>query len=104
MDKKGYEKAPFSILSCPADAKGYFFATLSPSELEEGWKLKECKAFLEKSPLNDCNVPTDVNKGINGAPLAYSKSRLLKNMKLYSVGPFVYSTPESAKPVPAKGY
>ncbi|GFZ13753.1 hypothetical protein Acr_23g0021380 [Actinidia rufa] len=90
-DKNGYESAPFSVLSHPTDAKGYFLATLSPSELEDAWKLTECKAFLEKSPLESCNVPTDMNNGIGGASL--SPYRLLedKNMKLSSVGPFVYT-------------
>ncbi|GFS35634.1 hypothetical protein Acr_00g0041140 [Actinidia rufa] len=101
MDKNGYESAPFSVLSPPTDAKGYFLTTVSPSELEDAWKLTKCKAFLEKSPLDSCNVPTDMNNGIRGAFL--SSFRLLedKNMKLSSVGPFIY-TPEP-KPI-SNGY
>ncbi|KAL7226872.1 hypothetical protein ACSBR1_021860 [Camellia fascicularis] len=101
VDKNGYESAPFSTLSHPTDPKGYFFATLSPYMLEEAWKITECKAFLESSPLETCNVPTDVNKGINGAPLSSYHFLSDKNLKLYSVGPFSY-TPQ---PKPAsEGY
>ena len=70
VDMNGYESAPFSVLSHPTDAKGYFFATMSPSELEDAWKLTECKAFLKKSPEETCNVPTDVNNGMSGALLS----------------------------------
>ncbi|PSR94740.1 Proline-rich protein [Actinidia chinensis var. chinensis] len=100
-DKNGYESAPFSVLSHSTDAKGYFLATVSPSELEDACKLTECKAFLEKSPLESCSVPTDVNNGISGASLSPYHLLEDKNMKLSSVGPFVY-TP-TPKPV-SNGY
>ncbi|KAK1385108.1 proline-rich protein 3-like [Heracleum sosnowskyi] len=105
VDRKGYETAPFSILSNPANAKGYYFATLSPAELEQGWRLTECKVFLEKSPVKSCNVPTDVNNGKTGATL--SSPRLLKTMNLYSIPAFIY-TPETpaaaAIPPVSRGY
>ncbi|KAI7983836.1 Proline-rich protein 1 [Camellia lanceoleosa] len=88
INKNGYESAPFSVLSHPTNSEGYFSTTVSPYELEDAWKLTECKVLLEKSPLETYKVPTDVNKGISGAPL--SSYSLLKdeNIKLYSVGPF----------------
>ncbi|KAL8101015.1 hypothetical protein AgCh_033046 [Apium graveolens] len=92
VDKKGYKTAPFSKLSSPANAKGYYFVTLSPAELKQGWRLTECKVFLEKSPVRSCNVPTDVNNGKTGATLP--SPRLLKTMNLYSIPAFVY-TPKS---------
>ncbi|KAK3005069.1 hypothetical protein RJ639_016375 [Escallonia herrerae] len=102
VDQDGYESAPFSILTHPADAKGYFFATLSSfPQLKNGCKLTECKAFLESSPWESCKVPTDVNQGISGAHILTSKYALFKNIKLHSIGPFIY-TPES-KPV-TNGY
>ncbi|KAM5564097.1 proline-rich protein 3 [Rosa sericea] len=104
-DENGYETAPFSILSGATDAKGYFFATLSPSKLEGNynnkWKLTECKTFLDNSPLESCKVPTDVNHGISGAPIASYRTLNAKNMKLFSVGPFFYSS--EPKPAPS-GY
>ncbi|CAL5423453.1 unnamed protein product [Camellia sinensis] len=97
VNKNGYESAPFSVLSHPTNSEGYFSTTVSPYELEDAWKLTECKVLLEKSPLETCKVPADVNKGISGAPL--SSFRLLKdeNIKLYSVGPFFYTS--EPKPV-----
>ncbi|KAJ9187812.1 hypothetical protein P3X46_003229 [Hevea brasiliensis] len=93
VDDYGYETAPLSILSGATDAKGYFFATLSPSEVEDERKIKECKAFLEVSPLlKTCNVPTDVNKGISGALLDSYQFLTQKNMKLFTVGPFFYTS------------
>ncbi|AES61739.2 pollen Ole e I family allergen [Medicago truncatula] len=64
--------------------------------LEEKRVLKECRVFLEASPLNNCNYPTDFNKGISGAEL-HSYHFLHDNkMNLYTVGPFVFtSTPKS---------
>ncbi|XWS31755.1 hypothetical protein CRYUN_Cryun23aG0103200 [Craigia yunnanensis] len=79
------------------DAKGYFIATLSPHEVKENRRLKECKAFLELSPSETCDVPTNVNKGISGAPLGYYHLLHDKNMKLFSVGPFFFISQQDAK-------
>ncbi|XP_050364621.1 protein SEED AND ROOT HAIR PROTECTIVE PROTEIN-like [Argentina anserina] len=106
-DENGYETAPFSMLTAATDAKGYFFTTLSPSKLQgnynKKWKLTECKTFLDNSPLESCKVPTDVNHGISGAPLASYRKLNVKaeNMKLFSVGPFYYAP--TPKPTP-NGY
>ncbi|PQQ14379.1 proline-rich protein 3 [Prunus yedoensis var. nudiflora] len=70
VDEYGMESAPITILSDATDAKGYFFATLSPYEIQNHKKLTQCRAFLELSPLESCNVPTDLNNGITGAVLA----------------------------------
>ncbi|KAA3459145.1 proline-rich protein 3-like [Gossypium australe] len=92
VDENGYQTAPFSILSKPTDSKGYYFATLYPNELNHNkLKLAECKAFLEKSPLETCKVATDVNEGITGAPLSYRRLLDNKKMTLYSVPPFIFS-------------
>ena len=64
---------------------------MSPSELEDAWKLTECKAFLKKSPEETCNVPTNVNNGMSGALLSSFHLLEDKNMKMFSVGPFVYN-------------
>ncbi|CAI9285523.1 unnamed protein product [Lactuca saligna] len=96
-NQKGYESAPFSISSCPADDKGYFLAKLSPPSTKflknAQWELKECKAFLESSPLKDCKVPLDINGGVKGAHIISSSThRLLKNANLYSLKPFFYTS------------
>ncbi|TQD72537.1 hypothetical protein C1H46_041944 [Malus baccata] len=97
-DEQGYETAPFSKLSGATDAKGYFFATLSPSQLEDKWKLTECKAFLDYSPLESCKVPTDVNHGITGLLLSSYRTLRAKNIELYSVGPFFCTSETKSVP------
>ncbi|PIA61271.1 hypothetical protein AQUCO_00300657v1 [Aquilegia coerulea] len=93
INKNGYESAPFSILSKATDKKGYFITTLPISEQESKSKLYKCKAYLDSSRSKSCNVPTDINKGLSGA-LPFSSFKILKNkkMKLYHVGPFVYTS------------
>ncbi|KAJ8899098.1 hypothetical protein K2173_010251 [Erythroxylum novogranatense] len=94
VDQNGYEATPFSCLTDETDAKGYFFRTLSLSGLDDKLQLTDCKAFLERSPLDTCNLPTDVNKGISGALLSTYRVLAEKKIKLFSVGPFFYtSTP-----------
>ncbi|KAM1534399.1 hypothetical protein EV2_008479 [Malus domestica] len=97
-DEQGYETAPFSKLSGATDAKGYFFATLSPSQLEDKWKLTECKAFLDYSPLEACKVPTDVNHGITGHLLSSYRTLSARNIKLCSVGPFFCTSETKSVP------
>ncbi|CAB4322179.1 unnamed protein product [Prunus armeniaca] len=91
-DEYGLESAPMTILSDATDAKGYFFATLSPYEIENHKKLNQCRAFLELSPLESCNVPTDLNNGISGAVLASYRLLHDKNIRLYTVGPFTFTS------------
>ncbi|XP_058742569.1 protein SEED AND ROOT HAIR PROTECTIVE PROTEIN-like [Vicia villosa] len=70
VDEYGFETTPFTFLSDATDVKGFFLATLFQLELvAEKRVLKECRAFLDASPSNNCNYPTDVNKGISGAEL-----------------------------------
>ncbi|GMI98856.1 hypothetical protein HRI_003554900 [Hibiscus trionum] len=94
VDENGYEKT-HSVCSGETDAKGYFFARLSPLELS---KLRDCKAFLESSPLETCNVPVDVNKGISGASLSDFRVLDHMGMKLFSVGPFFFTSQPNSVP------
>ncbi|KAL0435915.1 UNVERIFIED_CONTAM: hypothetical protein Sradi_0299400 [Sesamum radiatum] len=100
IDKDGYETAPFSVLSRPTDANGYFLAKLSSQLLEDdGVKISQCKVFLHRSPLKTCQVATDVNKGLSGAPLSAYRPIGFNSMRLYSVGPFIYSSePQKSSP------
>ena len=97
-NENGYETAPFSILSNECDANGYFFVTLLHSFLKKGWKIKDCKAYLYSSPLGTCQVPVDVNHGISGAPLSSYRILNDKHIKLYSVGPFFYTSKPQSLP------
>lgn len=91
-DAYGKEIAPISIKSSKTDSKGYFFATLFPSQLRAGRMVTKCKTFLYQSPIADCDFPTDVNKGVRGQSL--SKYRVLedKSFKLYWAGPFFFTS------------
>ncbi|ESQ37887.1 hypothetical protein EUTSA_v10029026mg [Eutrema salsugineum] len=91
-DVYGKEIVPISIMSSKTDSKGYFFATLFPSELRAGKMVTKCKAFLYQSPIEDCDFPTDVNRGVRGQSL--TKYRVLedKSFKLYWAGPFFYTS------------
>ncbi|OMP06007.1 Pollen Ole e 1 allergen/extensin [Corchorus olitorius] len=104
VDENGYEAAPFSILSKETDSKGYYFATLFPNVLNNKLKLSQCKAFLEKSPLETCKIATDVNKGISGAPISYCHLLQNKKIKLYKVPPFIYTTSSSTPKPISNGY
>ncbi|KAG5231717.1 proline-rich protein [Salix suchowensis] len=103
MDQHGYRKVHFSCLTGATDAKGYYFKTLPSSGLDDHLKITECKAYLESSPLKTCNVPTNMNDGISGAPLSAYRILHDKKMKLYSMRTFFYT---STKPpsTPAAGY
>lgn len=96
VDQNGYEEAPFSFVSHKTDEKGFFLVTLSLKELlgsDNKFKLKECKAFLQESPLEtSCNVPTDANNGVSGAFLSSYRFLPQKVMALYTVKPFIFTS------------
>ncbi|KAG6409987.1 hypothetical protein SASPL_128031 [Salvia splendens] len=98
--KDGYETAPFSVLSRPTDANGYFLAKLSTELLEaEGFRITQCKTFLHSSKLKACPYATNIGSGMSGAPLSAYRTLGSTKMRLYSVGPFVYdSTPQQKTP------
>ncbi|XP_042504762.1 protein SEED AND ROOT HAIR PROTECTIVE PROTEIN-like [Macadamia integrifolia] len=94
VDENGYESA-ITVLSDKTDKNGYFIAKLYPSqheELEYKGILTRCKAYLNSSPLRKCRVPTDIKKGMSGAPLLLPRILPEENIHLYSVGPFVYTS------------
>ncbi|EEF39308.1 proline-rich protein 3 [Ricinus communis] len=102
LDKSGYKTTPFSCLTGATDAKGYFFKALSLLGLDDDLKLIDCKVNLERSPLETCSIPTDVNKGITGAHLSSYRILSDKKLKLFSVGPFFYTS--EPKSTPTTGY
>lgn len=92
VDKFGFETTPFSFLSEATKENGYFLATLCPSEISANRKLAKCKAFLELSPSDTCNDPMDVNNAVSGALLSSHHFLEEKKMKMYTVGPFFFTT------------
>ncbi|KAJ6710533.1 POLLEN OLE E I FAMILY ALLERGEN [Salix koriyanagi] len=99
VDQNGYETTPFSCLTGAADANGYYFKTL-PAFAD--FRVAECKAYLESSPLETCKIPTDVNDGISGALLSSYHILSSKRIKLYSMRTLFYTS--ETTPTPAGGY
>ncbi|KAK2637363.1 hypothetical protein Ddye_032155 [Dipteronia dyeriana] len=100
-DIYGSKTTLISFSSKATDSKGYFLTDLCSLKLSDNLKLKKCKVFLDNSPLEDCNLPTDVNRGISGALLNSYRILNEKNIKLYSIGPFFFTS--VAKSIP-NGY
>ncbi|PON40518.1 hypothetical protein PanWU01x14_296540 [Parasponia andersonii] len=88
--QKYYKDVPSSILSYATDANGFFVVRFSVSQLIRGFNVKDCKVYAEYSPLDSCNVPTDVNNGISGANLSLLNT-LIDNIS-YTAGPFIYTS------------
>ncbi|XP_043695635.1 protein SEED AND ROOT HAIR PROTECTIVE PROTEIN-like [Telopea speciosissima] len=88
FDKHGSVSGSYTMMS-DTDKSGYFLATMSVEDVKEVGNITECKGYLDMSSMESCSVPSNVNKGISGCPLA--GPRLLHNkMQLYTVGPFEY--------------
>ncbi|KAF4383607.1 hypothetical protein F8388_014107 [Cannabis sativa] len=90
-----YDKddVPSSMLSYESDVNGFFLVKLLVSQLKTGLNVKEdCKVFLEYSPLQTCNLPTDVNDGITGANLSFFTAFKDKVFYTLGAGPLIYTT------------
>ncbi|GJX01084.1 hypothetical protein Tco_0184997 [Tanacetum coccineum] len=102
--KNGYESAPFSFSSTPANKMGYFLAKIPTSKFikDDIWEITECKAFLEYSPWTSCKNAEDTNGGIKGAPLVFSRHLDSNGFCLSSVGPFIFNPGQES--LPKEGY
>ncbi|KFK37521.1 hypothetical protein AALP_AA4G267800 [Arabis alpina] len=100
VDSHGKLVAKITISSYPTDLKGYFyFVTYGLSNKVKN--INGCKVKLESSPVPSCKTPTNVNKGVTGAPLSPDNSKFLShdNFNLYTLEPFYFSSPVAPKPV-----
>ena len=93
----GKDKKDVVIYSDPTDSKGYFHVALTNIK-----DLLHCRVKLYTSPVEACNNPTNVNKGLTGLPLSMYGYRYHsdKNLKIFSVGPFYFTGPKSAPTTP----
>ncbi|GFZ15056.1 pollen Ole e 1 allergen and extensin family protein [Actinidia rufa] len=86
------------------DAHGYFYAQLRGFTMGNyllDHPLTSCRVKLISSPLESCNLLTNVNYGINGSPLRYEDKRLVGTnyeAVIYAAGPLAF---RPAKCVPA---
>ncbi|CAN1299644.1 Protein SEED AND ROOT HAIR PROTECTIVE PROTEIN [Linum perenne] len=104
VDEEGYEINTLSCQSGPTDAKGYFFEMLPSSNYNKNIS-GNCKAFMEQSPLENCSVPSDVNRGMTGSLLSTYHLLHDKSLKLYSIGPFFYTSDvKSSAATTSRGY
>ncbi|XP_010506790.1 PREDICTED: proline-rich protein 3-like [Camelina sativa] len=100
FDSYGKLVAKVTISSYPTDMKGYFHFVAYGLSLKVK-NINSCNVKLESSPLSTCKIPTNVNKGVTGAPLSPDNSNFLShdNLILYTLEPFYFSTPVAPKPV-----
>ncbi|KAK6145534.1 hypothetical protein DH2020_022354 [Rehmannia glutinosa] len=78
------------------DENGYFYVELKGFKMSHSFldhPLHACKVKMVSSPLESCNVLTNVNYGLNGAPLRYEDKRLVGSnyeAVIYSAGPLAF--------------
>ncbi|KAF8074447.1 hypothetical protein N665_1101s0009 [Sinapis alba] len=94
-----YEKGKKDVViySDPTDSKGYFHVVLTNIK-----DLLHCRVKLYTSPVETCNNPTNVNKGLTGVPLSMYGYRYHsdKNLKIFNVGPFYFTGHKAAPTTP----
>ncbi|XP_075485984.1 non-classical arabinogalactan protein 30 [Primulina tabacum] len=75
---------------------GYFYAVLKGFRMSRSFldhPLHACKVRLVSSPVPSCNLLTNVNYGLYGAPLRYENKRLVgRNYQavIYAAGPLAF--------------
>lgn len=89
-DRVSYYKA-FST-----NENGYFYAQLEGFKMSHyllDHPLHSCHVKLVSSPLENCNLLTNINSGLNGSPLRYENKRLFGKTYeavVYSAGPLAF--------------
>lgn len=78
------------------DSHGYFYAKLEGFKMANPFldhPLHSCRVKLVSSPREDCNFLTNVNYGLNGAPLRYEGKGLAGSTYaaiVYAAGPLAF--------------
>ncbi|KAI3470913.1 hypothetical protein Pfo_027576 [Paulownia fortunei] len=84
------------------DKNGYFYAELKGFKMSHSFldhPLHSCKVKLVSSPLQSCNILTNVNYGLYGAPLRYEDKRLVGSnyeAVIYAAGPLAFRPADCA--------
>ncbi|GFP96854.1 proline-rich protein 1 [Phtheirospermum japonicum] len=82
--------------ACETDKNGYFYAQLKGFKMSHSFldhPLHSCKVKLVSSPLKTCNLLTNVNYGLYGAPLRYEDKRIVGTnyeAVIYAAGPLAF--------------
>ncbi|OMO96238.1 Pollen Ole e 1 allergen/extensin [Corchorus olitorius] len=86
------------------NGKGYFFAELKEYKMGNSileHPLQSCKVKLVSSPLENCNLLSNVNYGMDGSPLLYEKKRLYRkdrDVVIYAAGPLAFRPAQCPAP------
>ncbi|MBA0841718.1 hypothetical protein Goarm_004201 [Gossypium armourianum] len=78
------------------DGNGYFFAELQGFEMSHlllDHPLQSCVVKLVESPLEGCNVLSNINYGLYGSPLRYENKRFYRkdyDVVIYAAGPLAF--------------
>ncbi|OMO76585.1 Pollen Ole e 1 allergen/extensin [Corchorus olitorius] len=89
-----------------ADGGGYYFAELKGFQMSHSLldhPMQSCRVKLVSSPDENCNIPTDVNNGIEGSPLRYEGKRLTGegyDAVIYAAGPVAFRPAQCLAPSP----
>ncbi|KAL9688152.1 hypothetical protein QQ045_032567 [Rhodiola kirilowii] len=82
------------------DSSGYFYGQLAGFTMDHyllDHPLHSCTVKLVSSPLDTCNILTNVNNALNGAPLRF-ENKVVREKKyeavIYAAGPLAFR-PES---------
>lgn len=82
--------------SFATNANGYFYAQLDGFKMKNNLSdhpLQSCHVKLVSSPLQSCNLLTNVNYGLDGSPLRYEKKNFANNnyeAVIYAAGPLAF--------------
>uniref|UniRef100_A0A7N0UFY1 Pollen Ole e 1 allergen and extensin family protein n=1 Tax=Kalanchoe fedtschenkoi TaxID=63787 RepID=A0A7N0UFY1_KALFE len=78
------------------NSDGYFYGQLEGFTMDHyllDHPLHSCKLRLVSSPLDNCNILSNVNNGLNGSPLRY-ENKVVRGEKyeavIYSAGPLAF--------------
>ncbi|KAL0402943.1 UNVERIFIED_CONTAM: hypothetical protein Sradi_1935100 [Sesamum radiatum] len=78
------------------DGNGYFYAELKGFRMSHYFldhPLQACRVKLVASPVESCNVLSNVNYGLYGAPLRYEEKRVVGSnyeAVVYAAGPLAF--------------
>ncbi|XP_022764974.1 non-classical arabinogalactan protein 30-like [Durio zibethinus] len=78
------------------DGNGYFFAELEGFQMSHSLldhPLQSCNVRLVSSPLENCNLLSNINNGLYGSPLRYESKRLYRKdyeAVIYAAGPLAF--------------
>ncbi|XVE52464.1 hypothetical protein DITRI_Ditri02bG0123700 [Diplodiscus trichospermus] len=78
------------------DGNGYFFAELEGFQMSHpllDHPLQSCRVKLVSSPLDYCNLLSNINDGMYGSPLRFESKRLHRKdyqVVIYAAGPLAF--------------